>query len=198
MALNHEINFGFARMLTLNLKTEHESTMMDDLNNLLTQLRKQGYINTYFWVKEFTPASHEYVDKKGRKRMSEGNKRHIHLIWFGRYIHWSVIQQYWSHGSNLELVNKSPIRYLIKYLGDSQVQELFEKNERRYSSSRNFFPQKEIKPPQRWVIFGSWMEGYHDISISYDQQENDIELYRSKYKIADYHPEYQKVLNTFR
>lgn len=195
-AIKHEINYGFARMLTLNLRTEDEKTMMEDLNNLLTQIRKQGYINTYFWVKEFTPPSHEYIDKKGRKRISEGEKRHIHLIWFGRYIHWTTINQYWAHGSNLELVNKSPIRYLIKYLGDSQVQNLFDKNERRYSSSRNFFDKKPDKLPGQWDIYGSWMEGYYDISRSYLQQEDDIEEYKSKFKVPDYHPEYQKSLYT--
>lgn len=197
-ATKHEVDHGHVRFLTLTIpKRTDEYTMMSDLNNLLTQLRKQGYLHTYFWVKEFTPPSYEYTDRKGRKRKTEGERRHLHLIWWGRYIPWQIIERYWEGKSDLKRHSGNPVRYLIKYLGDSQCQELFDHNERRYSSSRNFYPEKAYKPVGNWSIFGSWMEGYHDISVSYDQQINDYSAYKEKFKVYDYNPDYQKALNSF-
>lgn len=52
---------------------------------LRASLTKYGYFkrskgHIYFWVKEFTPPSHEYIDRYGRVRQSVGNVRHIHML----------------------------------------------------------------------------------------------------------------------
>lgn len=168
---------GFVRFLTLTCKTDEN--IMEDWNNLLTQLRKQEYIDQYFWVKEFQVRG----------------TRHLHIIFWGKFIPWTTIKKYWEGNIKIEKGNRKTLHYLVKYLGDVEKQELFDKGERRYSSSRGFFEQVAKKiPTYEWEIYGSWMEGYKDIVIAYEQQNNDIETYKSKFIIQDYHPEYQKHL----
>lgn len=105
-------------------------------NNLRTQLRERGKCKVYFWVKEF--------QKRG--------VRHLHVMLF-EYIHFTEIKTYWEGEIKINRV-KGSASYLTKYLSKSESQELFEKGERRYSSSRNFF-EKLVKEPsvEEWVFY---------------------------------------------
>lgn len=166
---------GFIRFLTLTVKSDEN--IMGDWNNLLTQLRKQKYIDSFFWVKEF----------------QERGERHLHIIFWGKFIPWQNIKKYWDGNIKINKGRGSPLRYIVKYLGDSEKQELFNKGERRYSASDGFFEHLEKKTPTyEWELVGSWSEEYKDVAFAYDQQNNDIEIYKSKFECKDYNPEFQK------
>jgi len=115
---------------------DNSYNITDMFNNLRTQLRERGKCKSYFWVKEF----------------QERGVRHLHVILF-EYIHYTEIKTYWEGNIKIKLV-KGSASYLTKYLSKTESQELFEKGERRYSSSRNFF-EKLIKFPstEEWVFY---------------------------------------------
>lgn len=178
---------GFVRMLTLTLiDSSYEKTMMKDWNNLLTQLKKQGYVTHFFWVKEF----------------QERGVRHLHVIFWGRFTPWEIIKKYWSGSIDIRQIRgRGAHRYVMKYLGDSEKQRLFNKNERRYGYSQGFMEAAHKAKSAEcennkssWYIIGYWQIGYSDIAFAYEQQNNDIQLYKSKWINKDNHPEYQRHL----
>lgn len=149
------IEAGFARFLTLTLPNEYwKYDIKSDWNNLRTILTRKGYLKHYFWVQEF----------------QERGARHLHIVIWGRYIPWQTIKKYWVGSVDIQQRQGSPIRYLMKYLGDSEKQELFDKGERRYSSDRGFFPSRlRVVASSSWIITGSWSEEYRDVVMCYDQ-----------------------------
>lgn len=126
---------------------KHPEDISIHLNQLFTNLKKKWKIDKYFWVKEFTPPSHDYIDRKGNLRRSVGGVKHVHgLISF---IEKSPVKEefraMWltANGDSYEIdyteVNTySPAGYMLKYITKSFQSELFGKNENRYMFSRNF------------------------------------------------------------
>lgn len=179
-ALSVSIESGFARFLTLTLPTDYWNyDIKGDWNNLRTLLAREGYLKHYFWVLEF----------------QDRGARHLHIAIWGRYIPWQVIKKHWKGAIHIEKRENTPIKYLMKYLGDYEKQSFFDKGERRYSSDRGFFPSRLRKIAiSSWIVTGAWSEDYNDVAACYDQQINDIEQFKAKFKPVNIHPEYQKQL----
>lgn len=125
------------RHLTLTIP-DNTYDITGSFNNLRTQLRKRGKCKVYFWTKEF----------------QERGVRHLHVLLF-EYIHYTEIKTYWEGNIKIKLV-KGNASYLTKYLTKVEEQRLFDKGERRYSSSRGFL--EAIPEPDKesgWEYWGN-------------------------------------------
>lgn len=118
--------------------------MMNAWNNFKANLNNWGIEFHFFWVKEYTPPSHEYTDARGRRRVSVGQQIHLHAI-IDRHIPSAILKAAWKLSTDcsfiidirrVEGVINVPAGYMTKYLLKSAQSELFKKGEHRYGCDR--------------------------------------------------------------
>lgn len=129
--------------LTLTQHTDDQTPITDAWNRFVSALRSKGWIIRYIWVKEYT--------RKG--------KTHLHVLVEGWW-DWTETSRLWmlatggaSKITNIKKIHdfRGAVRYIMKYLSKT-LNGIYEKGERRYSSSRG-----AILPPvhsvERYHVF---------------------------------------------
>lgn len=173
--LANRVRDGFAGLsyVTAITLTQKAGSSQDIVKNFYKfrryYLRKYGINMRYFWVKEFTPESREYIDNHGNIRQSAGGERHMHIL-TDIYIDQKELSQVWydiTGDSYIVWINRRHIKnaagYAMKYLTKAFDVAPYEKKERRYGFSRHrefsvsYSKNKEILPilGDFWTIIGS-------------------------------------------
>lgn len=115
----------------------------------------------YFWVKEFTPDSHEFIDDKGITRVSLGGERHLHILTDTR-IGQKCLSNFWKEITGGESYIcwifqencYNPAGYSTKYLTKAFQEAPYEENERRYAFSRH--AQFRVRPEPLPILGDFW------------------------------------------
>lgn len=127
-----------ARLLTLTIENDHGKLYATtQFNRFRTRMRQLGYMNVYFWCKEFQVRG----------------ARHFHVV-VHEYIPIKIISKVWNLGyawiSAIEGARAS--RYVSKYLAKGNDSR-FEHNERRYGCSRGYMPVTVHTPNSDWTYY---------------------------------------------
>lgn len=189
---------GFAHLdkvvaITLTQKTGSSQDIVDNFYVFRNILRRRyGVKMRYFWVKEFTPEPHDYVDRHGVLRRSQGGERHLHILTDTR-IGQKCLSRLWREVTDGESyivwINQTEIQnaagYAMKYLTKGFETAPYDENERRYGFSRHpefkvsFQRNREALPilGDFWAIICYARDKCRDGTFSLEYHAGDYESF---------------------